>query len=83
MEDDCLSTKVLRILVKGYHTFKGVCLLSVVPEGRNRSNGLKLQGSSLKPGTRENFLIVRAAWFWSSLPHAAMSSPSLKVFKQG
>lgn len=55
-------------------------LLSVAPEGRNKTNGLTVQ--SFRLDMRENFLPVSAIQHWNSLLCAVAGFPLLEVFQQ-
>ena len=46
--------------MKGSHLEEGQDLFSIIPEGRIRNNGLKLQEARFQLNIRKNLSIVRA-----------------------
>ena len=62
--------------LKGCHTEEGQDFFSILPEGRIRNNGLKLQEASFHLDIRKTFLTVRAVQQWNQLPR------ELEAFKR-
>ena len=57
-------------------------MFPLVGQSRTRGHGYRLRGSRFKTEMRRNYFSQRVVNMWNSLPHSAVESESLNVFKK-
>jgi len=65
-----------------YHTFKILCIVSLVSSNRARRTGMKLCQGKFRLDIRKKFFTERVVGHWNRLPRDVVMAPSLSELKK-